>query len=171
MNSTDFKERYLGFYPKLYRIAFCIVGNEMEAEDIVQDVYAKFWDIRDTLPNISNPEAYCITVLKNTALQALRSRHHNNTVAIDVEDNAELIESDTGQPAETVESREALNSVIEIIEHLPPQQREVLRLRAIADLSFDEIHQVTGLSCGNIRSLLSRGRTRLKEIYFNKLKH
>ena len=39
-----FKRLYLPFHPKLYRIAFALVGNQEEAEDIVQEVYSRLWE-------------------------------------------------------------------------------------------------------------------------------
>lgn len=167
MDSKDFKERFLAFYPKLYRTAYRIVDDAAEAEDIVQEVYAKLWHDRDSLCDVKNPEAYCTTVLKNAALQHIRDRHNADFLCID--NGFEQAADEAYQPAEALESRETLNNVIEIMEHLPPQQREVLRLRAISGLSMQDIEKATGLSDSNIRSLLSRARKRLKDTY-NKLK-
>lgn len=168
MDSSDFKERYLVFYPKLYRLAFRIVECQAEAEDIVQDVYAQLWHDRNSLCEIKNPEAYCTTVLKNAALQHLRHRHNDSITDIDATDGVTSIIDATLQSAadDEIEGREALDNVKEIIKHLPPQQRDVLRLRAISGLSMVDIQKATGLSDGNIRSLLSRARKRIKEIYF-----
>ncbi len=166
MDSKDFKERFMAFYPKLYRIAYRIVDDAAEAEDVVQEVYAKLWHDRNSLYDVKNPEAYCTTVLKNAALQHIRNRHNTDFLSID--DGFERVTDETYQPAETLESREKLNDVIKIMEHLPPQQREVLRLRAISGLSMQDIEKATGLSDSNIRSLLSRARKRLKDTY-NKL--
>ena len=48
---------------------------------------------------------------------------------------------------------------------LPEQQRQVLQLRAFNECSFEEIESITGLTSVNVRTLLSRGRRRLKELY------
>ena len=60
-----FKCLYLPFHVKLYRIAFALVGNQEEAEDIVQEVYSRLWERRDELAAVRNPEAYAITLTKH----------------------------------------------------------------------------------------------------------
>lgn len=166
MDSKDFKERFMVFYPKLYRNAYRIVGDTAEAEDITQEVYAKLWSDRNYLSDVENPEAYCTTALKNAALQHIRDKH--NTYFLSIDNDIDRETDEAYQPTDVLESRETLNSVIEIMEHLPPQQREVLRLRAMSGLSMQDIEKATGLSASNIRSLLSRARKRIKDSY-NKL--
>lgn len=167
MNPTDFKERYLPFYPKLYRAAYRIVGDEMEAEDIVQDTYTQLWDMRLDLADILNPEAYSLTVMKNIALNHIKLRNRDDKIFVEADTLMQSVESDTAPPAERYDFKEQLNSITEIMELLPQQQRDVLKLRAFCDLSYDEIQQSTGLSEINIRAIISRARKRLKEIYNN----
>ncbi|MCH4156563.1 MAG: RNA polymerase sigma factor [Muribaculaceae bacterium] len=156
MDSESFKTRLLPFYKKLYRIAVRIVGDE--AEDMVQEAYMKLWDKRKELENIDNDEAFCIQVLKNVCLDHLRSRHEAEKVSAEEVE----IESETST-ANKVESHDDLMKVLEIMEHLPPKQREALRLRSIADCSMEEIEKAMGLSNINIRTLLSRARKQLRE--------
>ena len=65
MTAAYFKQAYYSLHPKLYRVAFSILKNTENAEDIVQDVYCKLWDERDKLVDIQKPEAYCVTLIKN----------------------------------------------------------------------------------------------------------
>ena len=56
-----------------------------------------------------------------------------------------------------------MKQVKRLIEHLPENQRQVLRLRSLDDCSMEEIEHITGLNAGNIRVLLSRARKTLRE--------
>jgi RNA polymerase sigma-70 factor (ECF subfamily) len=57
--------------------------------------------------------------------------------------------------------------VIELMSQLPPQQQEVMKLRTWGDCSLQEIAEITGMSHDNARTLLSRARRKLKELYNN----
>ena len=73
MDVENFKRLFLPLHPKLFRIAYALVGNKADAEDILQDAYYKLWSRRDELSDIRNPEAFCVTLLKNLCLDYLRS--------------------------------------------------------------------------------------------------
>ena len=77
MTAEDFKRRFLPFHPKLYRIAFALVGNSDDAEDILQEAYSKLWMKREELEVVQNPEAFCVTLIKNVCLDYLRSPRAN----------------------------------------------------------------------------------------------
>ncbi|MDE6073025.1 MAG: sigma-70 family RNA polymerase sigma factor, partial [Muribaculaceae bacterium] len=70
-----------------------------------------------------------------------------------------------------IESRDEVDKVIGLIDRLPANQRDVMKMRDIADLPFEEIEAATGLSPGNIRTLLSRARKKIKEQYIALLKY
>ena len=73
MDVDVFKQRFLPFHPKLYRIAYALLDNKADAEDILQDAYCKLWNKRDELGDIQNPEAFSITLVKILCLDFLRS--------------------------------------------------------------------------------------------------
>ena len=72
MDVDVFKQRFLPFHPKLYRIAYALLDNKADAEDILQDAYCKLWNKRDELGDIQNPEAFSITLVKNLKAIAIR---------------------------------------------------------------------------------------------------
>ena len=64
MDANQFKEQFLPYHAKLYRVAFRLMGNTQDAEDMVQEAYLKLWKKRDELPNdIQSMESYCITLV------------------------------------------------------------------------------------------------------------
>ena len=63
-----------------------------------------------------------------------------------------------------IEVRDTALAVRKIIDTLPDSQREVMILREVEEMEYDEIAQITGLGLNNIRVLLSRGRAKVKEI-------
>ena len=73
MDVESFKRLFLPLHPKLFRIAYALVENKANAEDILQDAYYKLWCRRNELADVRNPEAFCVTLVKNLCLDFLRS--------------------------------------------------------------------------------------------------
>lgn len=147
-------------HPKLFRIAYALVENKADAKDILQDAYYKLWSRRNELTDIQNPEAFCVTLVKNLCLDFLRSPRANRRDA-DVTEAVTL--STASSPDEELERQDKVQQIRHLIDRLPENQRQVLRLRGIEDCSMDEIEQITGLSAVNIRVLLSRARKIIRE--------
>lgn len=158
MDASEFKQRFLPFHRKLYCVAFSLTGNREDAEDMVQDAYLRLWDRRDELDRVVNAEAFCVTVLKNVCFNALRSRKPISAT----EDETMPVAADVDVGRE-VESRDAVSVVSELIKRLPPNQRQVIVMRDVGDCPYEEIEAATGMSAGNIRTLLSRARKKIKE--------
>ena len=155
MDSSQFKHILLPLSTKMYRVAFRIVNNSDIAKDIVQDVYISLWEKRDSLPLTENIESFVMKVVRNKSIDTLRTSHIYRL-------------DDTDIDYTTIENRyddnEQLNTVIKKMNLLPAQQKQILMMRSIQDLSITEIEQITRLSNINIRTLLSRARKKLREL-------
>lgn len=140
----------------MFRAAFYLIGSREDAEDVVQDMYLKLWDQRDALDTVRNPEAYCITMVKNCCMDRLRKG---------LRESPELDEniasgSDT---ASGILGRESLERVYGAMEDLSEGQRTVLRMKVFEGLSYEEISVRTGKSNLTLRVLLSQARRKLKK--------
>ena len=164
MTAGTFKEAYFALHPKLYRIGFSILKNAEDTEDMIQDLYCKLWDGREKLATIQNPEAYCITLLKNLCFDLLHKPVFSLTDPMDEECDIPDMSPDVET---TISYKDTLSSIKSIIHRLPAKQQRILELRVFADCSSEEIEKITGESAENVRVLLSRARNTLR----NKLKY
>lgn len=163
MDSESFKKEFLPFHRKLYYIAYQLLENEADAEDLVQEAYLKLWDKRDGLSVISNPEAFSVTLVKNMCFDILRSGKY-----IFSKQATELTQIKNYTEDDSLEIKDEVKQVRSIIAKLPEQQQLIVMLRDIKECSYEEIEQITGLNPTNIRVLLSRARKKVRE-QFNKL--
>lgn len=168
MDADEFKRIFLPCHPQLYRVAFRLTRNTQDAQDIVQETFLKMWSNRERLVDIANPMAFGIATLKNVFVDFLRRGHPETRSAVSPEELTVVSDTDIGRQIESVDS---LDKITDLIERLPANQRDVIKLRDIADLDFDDIEAATGLSPGNIRTLLSRARKKIKEQYIALLKY
>lgn len=159
MDDESFKQKFLPLHPKLYRIAFALTNNTQDAEDILQEAYCKLWDKRKGLVNIENHEAFCVTLVRNMCLDLLRSAAYKNK-GEDV--NETIIVNNTSPEMELIE-QDSIQVINRIINKLPENQRQIVRLRGIDNCSSEEVEQITGLSAINVRVLLSRARKTIRE--------
>lgn len=164
MDAANFKLQFLPCHPKLYRVAFRLMGNARDAEDMVQEAYLKLWNKRDELTNVVNTEAYCVTLIKNLCYDTLRKAQPDE----DGRGPEELNLPTDINIAREVEQRDEVNQVRRLINRLPAQQRRVILLRDVNDCSFEDIEKATGLNAINIRVLLSRARKKIRE-QFNEI--
>ena len=159
MDSSAFKRLLLPHYRRMYATAITILRNSDDASDAVQEAFTRLWEKRDDLPNIDTPEAYCVTTIKRVCIDRIRK----NTLPInEVTEDTLLISDDSDIQAD---NRESLQLVTLLMNKLPEQQRQVLQLRAFNDCSIEEIESITGLTGVNVRTLLSRARRRMKELF------
>lgn len=160
MSVQTFKDVIWPIRDKLYRFALRIVQNTAEAEDVVQDVFSKLWRSRQTWPEIENLEAWSMRITKNMALDHLRSRAYRRT-----EDVSGLpqISSNGVSPLDQVEQHDELRQVQQLMEYLPENQRLVIHLREIEELSYQEISELLDMPMNQVKTNLFRARNKLKE--------
>ncbi len=163
MNAEEFNSIYYPFHPKLYRMAFALLNNAADAEDMLQETYYKLWSRRDELSDIIQPEAFSVRLLKNLCLDFLRASGNRTD-----SEPAEIIQMTTDTtPQSELESKEKIQQIEAMIEQLPEKQRIVIQMRGIGDCSLEEIEAATGESAANVRELLSRARKTLRNMLTN----
>ncbi len=156
MTESRFNKDYLPLAETLYRIAYYMLESETEAEDAVQEVYLKLWESRERLDGVRLPKAYCIRMLKNLCLDRIRRVQFLSY-------HAELPEKAfMPQTEDTIDARTRLDKVLEAVKALPDRQRQVLILRTVEGLSYEEIAGKTGMNYITCRVLMSQARSKIK---------
>lgn len=156
MNTEIFKETFIPYHQKMYRIAFRILKDHGSAEDIVQETYIKLWNKRADIGHIENTEAYAMIILRNSCLDFLRKKR-------DLLSDFEMEVKQTGSLARELEAKDELKQVRKFVDQLPEQQRLVMQLKHWDEYTDDEIEEITGMSQVNIRVTLSRARKTVRE--------
>jgi RNA polymerase sigma-70 factor (ECF subfamily) len=161
MDANTFKGVFIPLHKKLYRMAYRLLEDASEAEDVVQETYIKLWEKREELELLRNPESFCIVMVRNLCMDILRSARNK----IDSLDLQNIEKSDFTTIISDYETNESLGIINKIVEKLPEQSKLVFKLRHYDDYSFEEIEKITGLSSVNIRVILSRSRKFIKDNY------
>ncbi len=143
----------------LYRVAFSVVRQQAEAEDIVQETFVRALEQREKLAQVHEVRAWLVRVTWNLALDRKR-----RITPAQWDDNAEALVASAELPADRqlIASSE-LRRVLTVLESLPPKERAVLLLGAVEELSVAEIAASLGRSESSVRSLTFRARAHLEE--------
>lgn len=166
MTKTEFTELVLPSKEKLFRVAAALLRDRQEAEDALQEVYLKLWNMREKLPAYDSVEALGVTMIKNLCLDRLRSYRHRKRDERELE--SLKLSPGRGGPERAAELKESMKALHRIIGSLPERQRLVMQLRDIEQYEYEEIASMTGLTVNNIRVTLSRARKSVRNQY---LKH
>src|SRR5262245_14688083 len=167
MPTTAFNEEALTHIDALFGYAMTLTRDRTEAEDLVQETYVRGARAASQLAADSNLKSWLFVVMRNAWLNQLR-RQNNGPRFVGLEDDESI---DAVLPAEestnpqVVYLRKIERTEIRIaLESLPCAYREIIVLRDIEGLSYQEIATVLDCPAGTVMSRLARGRERLRKL-------
>lgn len=135
-----------------------------EADDVVQDTLLRLWTLRDRLDGYDNPDAVAMVTARRLAIDAIRRTGCRPAESL-AEDVAR--ESTDLAPDEALDSEMCETLASKLLARLPDRQAMIVKMRHSDGLEPSEIAALTGMTEGNVRTLLSRGRQRLRELYLS----
>ncbi len=154
MTPEEFDEFYLSSFARLVGHLHAMIGNREEAQDCVQEAYAKAWSHRRTLEKARSPEAW----VRTTAYRIAVSRWRRTVLSRRSPDRAVHPGHTSAGPDE---SRVAL---LAALDRLPADQRRALVLHHLCDLPVAEVAAEVGAPVGTVKARLSRGRAALHSL-------
>ena len=161
MKSSEFKLMVMPYSDRIYRMAYRLMGNREEAEDVVQEVYLKLWGMRKELNKYNSLEALSIRITRNLCLDYLRRRKTNQEAM-----KSERIKGEgySETPSERLEKKEEAEVIHTLIAALPEPQRSLVHLRHMEGKEYDEIAQMVNMNVNAIRVSISRARKQMREM-------
>lgn len=165
-DANAFEELVLEYEKKVYNVALRIVGNSEDAADMTQEAFIKAYNSLASFRGDSKFSVWLTRIVSNLCLDFLRSRSRRPTVSLSVEDDGgddvQLDIADNSQsPEELLERSLTRESVRRGLQALPDDYREILLLREIQGLSYDEIAAALDIEVGTVKSRIFRGRKKL----------
>ena len=153
MNEAD---SIVELIPRLRRYARALAGDRIAADDLVQDTLERAWSKFHLYRRGTDLRAWLFTVMHNVYVNQLRA-------------SRPLAQLDEEMPELAQAARETdglmLRDLDAAIRRLPPDQREVLLLVALEDMSYDEAAGALGIPIGTVMSRLARARAMLRSAW------
>jgi RNA polymerase sigma-70 factor (ECF subfamily) len=166
MDPAFFEQVAMPLFDQLYNFAHWLTGNSTDAEDLVQETYAKALKGFRSFEEGTNFRAWMYRILRNTFLTSINGLAAQRTSSFE-EDEADR---DGGAahfvtPEFLLLQQESEETVMDVLASVPINHREIILLCEVEELSYREIAQVLSVPIGTVMSRLSRARTALREAF------
>jgi RNA polymerase sigma-70 factor (ECF subfamily) len=150
---TSFDDFYAATAVGMLQFATALTGDHCEAQDLVQEAYARAWRRWRSVSDHPAPEAWVRVVVSRLATDRWRRLLGLRTA---------LTRSGPAAPVGAPNEDSVL--LVRALRQVPPAQRRALALFYLCDLSIEDIAAETGVSTGTVKSWLFRGRARLATV-------
>jgi len=163
-----FNELVYRYKDKIMNFLFRYTGSREEAEDYAQDAFFNLYKSKHLYREVGKFSSWFYRIAINIAKTNYMKKKRLSTISISNADPDE--EKDYELPAKIISPEESAQASIEsyyiqrALENLNAKYREVVILRDIQDLDYEEIAKVTNLPLGTVKSRINRGRECLKEM-------
>src|SRR5512146_1888353 len=157
----DRSEEFERHRPRLFGIAYRMLGSRTDAEDVLQDAYLRWY--RGTPQALRSPEAWLVTTVTRLCIDRLRAARAERERYV----GPWLPEPLIGDTAPAADARAELSSSLSIaflvvLEQLQPDERAAFLLHEVFDTDYTEIAEILGKSEAACRQIVSRARKRVR---------
>lgn len=161
---SAFKELYDLYSRQVFNIAYKLLHSKSEAEEMVQEIFLKLWQIRTRLPKIENFDAFLTVMVRNKIYNQLQKKSKISLLYVNLhEDSAGYSNCNTAEQ-NTAEQKELIFKLQQAIAQLPQQQKKVIELSRFEEKSHDEIAQLLGISKETVKKHIMAGLQKLKKV-------
>jgi len=167
--AARFERDAMGYLDQLYGAALRMTRNPADAEDVVQETYAKAFSSFEQFTPGTNLKAWLYRILTNTYINSYRKsqRQPQTSGSADVEDwqlARAASHTSGGLPSAEREALDRMSDpvVTEALDSLSPDFREVVLLADVEGFSYKEIAEIMGTPIGTVMSRLNRARGQLR---------
>ena len=168
LTASAFEELAMPLFDQLYNFAHWFAQDRTEAEDLVQETYAKALKGFSSFHPGTNFRAWMYRILRNTFLTSRTGLRASASMPLDAEDEMEI--SAGPETPESILIDQSQQQLLQTaIEALPVHFREALLLCDVEEMSYQEIAETLSIPLGTVMSRLSRARKALRESLQHKL--
>ena len=154
-----FDKLYSLYKDKLIHYLKQFLNDKTEAEDIVHDVFMQLWETRCSLNITSSFSGYLYTSAKNRIISLFRQHDVHSRFAQHILMN---VTDSTNETEDLIIDNDYTALLNELIDSLPPKQKEIFRLNRIEGLTYEEIADMLQISVENVRNQISIASKKIK---------
>lgn len=153
---SEFNRLVADHGPPLYRMAYRMVGDCQEAEDLVQETFRSAWKSRARFRSGAGARAWLIAILRRRVVDFWR---RPRLPMVPAGGRSEALGSTDPEPGQ----QEFADEIQRALDRLPAELRETLLLVVVGELTHQETADLLGIPLGTVLSRVSRARKRLRE--------
>lgn len=163
-NESSFNRLVKKYQEKIYWQARRMVGNHIDADEIVQEVLLVMYNKLHTFKFESSLYSWIYKITSTRSLNYIKRRDIKKLFSLDTLLGKSDEQKDINQ---IIEEKENISTIEEKLQMIPPKQREVFIMRSFDELSYEEIAEITGKSVGALKANYFHALNKLKEVMKN----
>lgn len=157
------------YQDRLHNFLYRYTHNHQDCEDLVQETFFRVFRSRHSYERIAKFSTWMYTIALNLAKSLYKKKKRMTTVTIhkdpgDPDDQPMKLEDKEILPDESLHEKLCIDQLEKALMKLNEDFREVVVLRDIQQLAYDEIAEITDLPMGTVKSRINRGRAQLQEL-------
>ncbi len=160
--AAPFEELAMPLFDQLYNFARWLTQDTAEAEDLVQETYAKALRGFSSFQAGTNFRAWMYRILRNSFLSSRTGL--KLTVALDPDNEAQILPTETVTPESILLDQGDRDMVRQALTELPLHFREILLLCDVEEMSYQEISETLSIPTGTVMSRIFRARNALRQL-------
>lgn len=149
---------------QVYNIAYGMLGNSEDAQDIAQDVFLSVWEKIGQFQFKSRFSTWLYRIVTNMCINEQNRRQRRQTSPTEMDDSQAWTPVDSRTPEKEVLFAEQQEMLQAALGQLKPDYRKILILREMEGLSYDELAEILNCSVGRVKSRLHEARLSLRKI-------
>lgn len=166
-DQAAFEQLVRAYEKRVFALTLRMCGSPEDAAEAAQETFLAVWQGLGSFRGEASFSTWLYRLASNACVDFLRRENRHRAAAgpsIDDEEMNLVVSDPAPTPQEAAERAELRSQVEAGLRELPPEYRQVLILREIHQLSYEEIGQALCLDSGTVKSRISRGRKRLRKI-------
>jgi len=168
---AEFDRLFARSYGRAYKLAYWMLGDAAEAEDVAQEAFLRAWRHFDRYDRSRSFDTWLGRIAANLCIDRIRRNRRTPTCSLDApipsESGDSAVRFDpadaSADPSESVLSQVVDERLHRALQKLPPEYRAAVLLSAVEDLSYQEIAEALRCPIGTVRSRIHRGRVMLRQ--------
>ena len=165
-DTESFSLLVAAYEKNVFNVALQMTGNREDAQDMAQEAFLKAYNSLSSFRGDSKFSSWLYRIVSNVCLDFRRRQSRRPSASLTVEDDdgetLQLDIADESQSPETLLERKLTRDAVRRgLQELPEEQRQILLLREIEGLSYDEIAEAMDLEPGTVKSRIFRARKKL----------
>jgi RNA polymerase sigma-70 factor (ECF subfamily) len=159
-DETAFEQVFKTHFKRLHAYAFTILRDEVEAEEMVQQVFFKLWDRNENLSLTGSVSAYLYRAVHNESLNYLKHQKVRSTHQLHI---AYSMKNEVEHPAKKILTGELEKKIHSALNELPEQCRTIFQMSRFDELKYREIADKLGISVKTVENQMGKALKLLRE--------
>lgn len=161
-DSDAFSELYRSFYKSLYSYGLSFKMSEEQVRDIIQDLFVKLYARPELVKDPSTLRPFLFTSMRNACLNSIKMEQR--LASLDTIEGFEINYSINNNNIEDKEELERIKTLVKnILDQLTPRQKEIIYLRFLHQMEYEEISKVMDMSEQAARNLVYRAMDKMRK--------